>query len=168
MGPLNKGCERGTWALPDLSGGGERHDRFGVVVREGVVEPRIEGRFARRVGAGMASGRRSADRGRRRGGDRRFCPRAAPHPIHEVARVDQEGVGGRAAAVPEGLTGKCASFRSSTVSLLHLLTQSRDTTSMGDSNPKNTQKKKAQQSAKKVSGQKKPVAPSVPASGKRK
>ena len=40
--------------------------------------------------------------------------------------------------------------------------------SMGDSNPKNTQKKKAQQSAKKVSGQKKPVAPSVPASGKRK
>jgi hypothetical protein len=37
---------------------------------------------------------------------------------------------------------------------------------MGDSNPKNTQKKKAQQSAKKVSGQKKP--PSVPASGKRK
>ena len=41
-------------------------------------------------------------------------------------------------------------------------------TIMGDSNPKNTQKKKAQQSAKKVSGQKKPVAPSVPASGKRK
>jgi hypothetical protein len=39
---------------------------------------------------------------------------------------------------------------------------------MGDSNPKNTQKKKAQQSAKKVSGQKKPVAPSVRASGKRK
>ena len=27
--------------------------RFGVVVGEGVVEPRIEGRFARRVGAGM-------------------------------------------------------------------------------------------------------------------
>jgi hypothetical protein len=41
-------------------------------------------------------------------------------------------------------------------------------TMMGDSNPKNTQKKKAQQSAKKVSGQKKPVAPSLPASGKRK
>ena len=41
-------------------------------------------------------------------------------------------------------------------------------TIMGDSNPKNTQKKKAQQSAKKVSGQKKPVVPSVPASGKRK
>ena len=40
-------------------------------------------------------------------------------------------------------------------------------TIMGDSNPKNTQKKKAQQSAKKVSGQKKPVAPSVPASGKK-
>jgi hypothetical protein len=39
---------------------------------------------------------------------------------------------------------------------------------MGDSNPKNTQKKKARQSAKKVSGQKKPVAPSVPASGKKK
>ena len=52
-GPLNKGCERRTWALPDVSGGGERHDRFGVVVGEGVVEPRIEGRFARRVGAGM-------------------------------------------------------------------------------------------------------------------
>ena len=29
-GPLNKGCERRTWALPDVSGGGERHDRFGV------------------------------------------------------------------------------------------------------------------------------------------
>jgi hypothetical protein len=43
-GPLNKGCERRTWALPDASGGG---DRFGVVVGEGVVEPRIEGRFAR-------------------------------------------------------------------------------------------------------------------------
>ena len=28
-------------------------DRFGVVVGEGVVEPRIEGRFARRVGAAM-------------------------------------------------------------------------------------------------------------------
>ena len=52
-GPLNKGCERRTWALPDVSGGGERHDRFGVVVGEGVVEPRIEGGFARRVGAGM-------------------------------------------------------------------------------------------------------------------
>jgi transcriptional antiterminator RfaH len=25
---------------------------------------------------------------RRRGGDRRFCPRAAPHPFQEVARVD--------------------------------------------------------------------------------
>jgi hypothetical protein len=24
-GPLNKGCERRTWALPDVSGGGERH-----------------------------------------------------------------------------------------------------------------------------------------------
>jgi len=52
-GPLNKGCERRTWALPDVSGGGERHDRFGVVVGEGVVEPRIEGRFARRVDAAM-------------------------------------------------------------------------------------------------------------------
>jgi hypothetical protein len=39
---------------------------------------------------------------------------------------------------------------------------------MGDSNPKNIQKKKTQQNAKKVSSQKKPVAPSVPASGKRK
>jgi len=46
-GPLNRVLE-GTWALPDLSGDGERHDRFGVVVGEGVVEPRIEGRFARR------------------------------------------------------------------------------------------------------------------------
>ena len=52
-GPLNKGCERRTWALPDVSAGGERHDRFGVVVGEGVVEPRIEGRFAQRVGAAM-------------------------------------------------------------------------------------------------------------------
>jgi hypothetical protein len=52
-GPLNKGCERRTRTLPDVSAGGERHDRFGVVVGEGVVEPRIEGRFARRVGAGM-------------------------------------------------------------------------------------------------------------------
>ena len=41
-------------------------------------------------------------------------------------------------------------------------------TIMGDSNPKNIQKKKTQQSAKKVSSQKKPVAPSVPAPGKRK
>ncbi len=40
-GRLNKGCERRTRALPDVSGGGERHDRFGVVVGEGVVEPRI-------------------------------------------------------------------------------------------------------------------------------
>jgi hypothetical protein len=39
---------------------------------------------------------------------------------------------------------------------------------MGDSNPKNTQKKKAQQNAKKAGGQKKPGAPSVPASGKKK
>jgi hypothetical protein len=52
-GPLNKGCERRTRALPDVSAGGERHDRFGVVVGEEVLEPRIEGRFARRVGAGM-------------------------------------------------------------------------------------------------------------------
>jgi hypothetical protein len=34
---------------------------------------------------------------------------------------------------------------------------------MGDSNPKNNQKKKAQQDAKKASGQKKPTAPSVQA-----
>ena len=33
-GPPNKGCKRRTWALPDVSGGGERHDRFGVVVGE--------------------------------------------------------------------------------------------------------------------------------------
>ena len=39
-GPLNKGCERRTRALPDVSAGGERHDRFGVVVGPGVVEPR--------------------------------------------------------------------------------------------------------------------------------
>ena len=31
--------------------------------------------------AGQAGGRRSADRGRRHGGERRFCPRAAPHPF---------------------------------------------------------------------------------------
>ena len=44
--PLKKGCERRTWALPDVSAGGKRHDRFGVgfgvVVWEGLVEPRIE------------------------------------------------------------------------------------------------------------------------------
>jgi len=38
---------------------------------------------------------------------------------------------------------------------------------MGDTNPKNNQKKKAQQSAKKASGQKKPAAPSVPAARKK-
>ena len=47
-GPLNKGCERRTRALPDVSCGGVR-----CVVGAGVVEPPIEGRFARRVGAGM-------------------------------------------------------------------------------------------------------------------
>jgi hypothetical protein len=62
-GPLNKGCERRTWALPDVSGGGERHDRFGVVVGEGVVEPRIEGRFARRVYAGMHAPRPTTTHG---------------------------------------------------------------------------------------------------------
>ncbi len=54
-GPLNKGCERRTRALPDISAGGERHDRFGVVVGEVVVELRIEGRFAPRVGAAVHS-----------------------------------------------------------------------------------------------------------------
>jgi hypothetical protein len=39
---------------------------------------------------------------------------------------------------------------------------------MGDSNPKNKQKKKTQQSAKKSSSQTKPAAPSVQASFKRK
>jgi len=38
---------------------------------------------------------------------------------------------------------------------------------MGDSNPKNNQKKKAQQSAKKTSNQKKPAAPSVQAARKK-
>ena len=47
---------------------------------------------------------------------------AAPHAIQEMARVNQEGMGGRRAPVPEGLTEKCVSFRSSTASLLHLLT----------------------------------------------
>ena len=56
---------------------------------------------------------------------------AGSHAIQEVARVDQDGMGGRRAAVPEGFTGKCASFRSSTASLLHLLTQSRDTNEYG-------------------------------------
>jgi hypothetical protein len=37
---VNKGCERHTRALLDVSAGGERHDRFGVVVGQGVVEPR--------------------------------------------------------------------------------------------------------------------------------
>ena len=35
---------------------------------------------------------------------------AAPHPFQEVARVDQEGVGGRPAAVPEVLTGNAHRF----------------------------------------------------------
>jgi hypothetical protein len=35
-GPLNKGCERRTRAVPDVSAGGERHDPFGLVVGEGV------------------------------------------------------------------------------------------------------------------------------------
>jgi hypothetical protein len=39
---------------------------------------------------------------------------------------------------------------------------------MGDSNPKNKQKQKAQQSAKKTGNQKKPAAPSPQASAKRK
>jgi hypothetical protein len=38
-------CERRTRALPDVSGGGERHGPFGVVIGERIVEPRIEGRF---------------------------------------------------------------------------------------------------------------------------
>ena len=52
-GPLNKGARGALGPLPDVSNGGERHDRFGVVVGEGVVEPRIKGRFAQRVDAGM-------------------------------------------------------------------------------------------------------------------
>ena len=51
-----------------------------------------------------------------------------PHPIQEVVRVDQNGMEGRPAAVPEGLTGKCAS---STTSLLQLFTHSRDTNNYG-------------------------------------
>jgi hypothetical protein len=39
---------------------------------------------------------------------------------------------------------------------------------MGDSNPKNNQKKKAQQSAKKASNQKKPATPSAPPHGKKR
>jgi hypothetical protein len=62
---------------------GERHDRFGAAVGKAFAEPWIEGRFAKEVGSGMASGRRSADR-QRRAGDRRFCPRAGPHPFQEV------------------------------------------------------------------------------------
>jgi hypothetical protein len=38
---------------------------------------------------------------------------------------------------------------------------------MGDTNPKNNQKKKAQQSAKKASGQKHPASP-APAAARRK
>jgi hypothetical protein len=34
-GPLNNGCERRSWTLPDVSGGGERHNRFGAVVGKG-------------------------------------------------------------------------------------------------------------------------------------
>jgi len=39
---------------------------------------------------------------------------------------------------------------------------------MGDSNPKNKQKQQAQQSAKKASNQKKPVARAIPVPGKKK
>jgi hypothetical protein len=39
---------------------------------------------------------------------------------------------------------------------------------MGDSNPKNIQKKKSQQGAKKASSQKQPATPSVQGSPKRK
>jgi hypothetical protein len=48
-----QGVDAAPSGLGCVSGGGERHDRLGVVVGEGVVEARIEGRFARRVGAGM-------------------------------------------------------------------------------------------------------------------
>jgi hypothetical protein len=40
-GPLNKGCDRRTRALPDVLAGGERYNRLGVLVWEGVVESRI-------------------------------------------------------------------------------------------------------------------------------
>lgn len=39
---------------------------------------------------------------------------------------------------------------------------------MGDTNPKNTQKKKAQQSVKKSGNQKQPVAAASPASARKK
>ena len=45
------------WALPDVSGGGERHDLFGVVVEEWSSSRGSRVVFARRVGAGI--GRRT-------------------------------------------------------------------------------------------------------------
>jgi hypothetical protein len=52
LGPLNKGCERCTWALPDVSGGRERHDRFSVRSRGRGRRATDRGSF-RRVGAAM-------------------------------------------------------------------------------------------------------------------
>ena len=43
LGAAEQGVREAHSALPDVSAGGERHDRFGVVVGEGVVEPRMEG-----------------------------------------------------------------------------------------------------------------------------
>ena len=52
-GAAEQGMREAHSGAAGRSAGGEGHDRFGVVVGKGVVEPRIEGRFARRVGAGM-------------------------------------------------------------------------------------------------------------------
>jgi hypothetical protein len=48
---------------------------FQLVRYYGWYSNKMRGRRAKQ------GGRRSAYRGRRRGGDRRFCPRAAPHPF---------------------------------------------------------------------------------------
>ena len=52
-----------------------RYKSFQLVRYYGWYSNKMRGRRAKQ------GGRRSADRGRRRGGDRRFCPRAAPHPF---------------------------------------------------------------------------------------
>ena len=52
-GSVNKGTRARSGAAGRFSGAGERDGRFNVVVGEGVVEPRIKGRLARQVGAGI-------------------------------------------------------------------------------------------------------------------
>ncbi len=100
LGPLNKGCERRTWALADVSGGGEGHERFGVVVgkrssledcagdRLSCLLPRIPRRRSQRrslpATARCTSAHSQASSERRR--QPKPCPpsheRQCPHPRH--------------------------------------------------------------------------------------